>query len=108
MMPLQEISPDLLTVMLLTLALLSLIILTALLYVRLRSGFMKRMAMNPDKYDEVPYKYISIIKCVSNDHTADREFQEGDFVGKVIGECPKCGNKLVIDAIYAQYIARKR
>ncbi|MEM1645050.1 MAG: hypothetical protein QXL96_04130 [Ignisphaera sp.] len=108
MIYLQQISSDFLIMMLLTVALLLLIILTILLYAKLRSGFIRRTATTSDKYDEIPYKYISTIKCITGDHITDREFQEGDFVGKVIGECPKCGNKLIIDAIYAQYMTRKR
>jgi hypothetical protein len=61
-----------------------------------------------NKFDEIPQKYLLIIRCLNNDYSIEREFQDGDFVGKVVGECPKCGNKLIIDAIYAQYVYRKR
>lgn len=57
--------------------------------------------------DEMPYRCITIVKCISSDYVAEREFQEGDFVGKITGECPKCGNKLVIDTIYTLYIQRR-
>ena len=52
---------------------------------------------------EEQYKFIATIKCLSNDYTAEKEFSEGDFVGKIVGECPKCGNKLIITSIYALY-----
>lgn len=88
-------------------AILILIALTIILYIRLRSGFMKGYQII-NKLDEVPYKYLTVIKCFNGDYSIEKEFQEGDFVGKVVGTCPKCGNKLAIDLIYAQYIYRKR
>lgn len=89
------------------LALLIIIILTVILYIRLRSGFMKGY-QSFNKYEELPQKYLTVVKCSNGDYIIEKEFQEGDFVGKIVGECPKCGNKLLIDAIYAQYVLRKR
>jgi hypothetical protein len=88
-------------------AMVVLIILTLILYFKLRSGFMKSF-QQLDKLDEVPQRYIAIVKCFNNDYIVEKEFQEGDFVGKIVGECPKCRNKLVIEAIFAQYTYRKR
>lgn len=59
------------------------------------------------QYEE-PYRFVTIIKCLTNDFTTEREFNEGDFIGKVEGECPKCKNKLVIISIYATYLQRKK
>lgn len=55
------------------------------------------------KQVEIPYKYVTVIKCLSNDFTTERDFHEGDFIGKIIGKCPKCGNKLEIASIYTLY-----
>ncbi len=50
--------------------------------------------------EEGPTKIITKIVCEKGDYSIEREFREGDFVGKIEGICPKCGSKLVIDLIY--------
>lgn len=57
--------------------------------------------------EETPYKFTTVIKCTNKDYTIEREFHEGDFVGKVEGSCPKCGSNLLIDHIYALYTQRR-
>jgi len=49
---------------------------------------------------ETPLRFITSISCVNNDYRVERDFAEGDFVGKVVGSCPKCGAPLVIDRIF--------
>ncbi len=49
---------------------------------------------------EPPLRFITSISCVNNDYRVERDFSEGDFVGKVVGSCPKCGAPLVIDRIF--------
>uniref|UniRef100_A0A7C2ZNE1 Uncharacterized protein n=1 Tax=Ignisphaera aggregans TaxID=334771 RepID=A0A7C2ZNE1_9CREN len=83
-----------------------LLVLTMSLYFKWRSGFSKGQH-EFNRYGEEVQRYITLIKCTSGDHTEERELQEGDFIGKVVGECPKCKNKLVIDTIYAQYAHKK-
>jgi len=50
-----------------------------------------------------PMKIISVASCQQNDYTIEREFREGDFVGKIDGACPKCGSTIVITKIYSLY-----
>ncbi len=50
---------------------------------------------------------ITVIKCSSCDHEQSRDFKEGDFVGKEEGQCPKCGGKLIVSAIYVEEIPEK-
>jgi hypothetical protein len=46
-------------------------------------------------------KTISILACHGCEFSDQREFKRGDFVGKVLGECPKCKKRdLYIRAIY--------
>ena len=52
---------------------------------------------------DVPRKIISKIRCVHGDYETEREYHEGDFVGKIEGACPKCGAELIIDTIYTKY-----
>ncbi len=42
------------------------------------------------------------VTCVNGDFNYEREFIEGDFVGKIEGKCDKCGGLLIISAIYAE------
>jgi len=45
-------------------------------------------------------KTFTLLKCQNCDYKKEREFKEGDYVGKVEGECPQCEGPLVIYAIY--------
>jgi len=50
------------------------------------------------------YKIITEIVCsTSGDYLSEREFMDGDYIGKDVGACPKCGGKLVVNRIYAIY-----
>jgi len=50
------------------------------------------------------YRIITEIVCsTSGDYSSEREFTDGDYVGKEVGTCPKCGGKLVVNRIYAIY-----
>jgi len=52
-------------------------------------------------------KIITLIKCSNKDYETRREFKQGDFVGKIEGKCPKCGNRLFIVSIYATSLKQK-
>ncbi|BDB97008.1 MAG: hypothetical protein RRA45_03275 [Saccharolobus sp.] len=43
----------------------------------------------------------TVIKCVNGDYETERPFQDGDYVLKVVGICPKDGGNLYIAGIYA-------
>jgi len=45
------------------------------------------------------FKTITRIECLPKGDISEREFQRGDYVGKVLGACDD-GGKLVITAIY--------
>jgi len=50
------------------------------------------------------YKIITEIVCsTSGDYSSEREFIDGDYVGKEVGTCPKCGGKIIVNRIYAIY-----
>ncbi len=51
--------------------------------------------------EKISYKIMTVATCQQNDYTIEREFREGDFIGKVDGNCPKCNSLLVITKIYA-------
>jgi len=51
---------------------------------------------------EPPKKIIAKVRCIRGDYEIERDFREGDFVGKIDGQCPVCGAELVIDTIYAK------
>ncbi len=54
-----------------------------------------------------PSKIFTEITCINKDFSIKREFSEGDYVGKVIGKCPKCGSDLIIIAIYQEKVVSK-
>jgi len=58
--------------------------------------------------ENTPLKVITTITCINKDYTIEREFREGDFIGKIEGQCPKCGSSMVIDKIYTIPITIKR
>ncbi|AWR94669.1 hypothetical protein [Acidianus brierleyi] len=45
------------------------------------------------------------IRCMTCDYKIVRDFQQGDFVPKIVGQCPKDGGQLYIAGIYAENIA---
>lgn len=52
-------------------------------------------------------KTITSIACYSCEHTEQREFERGDYVGKALGECPKCKGQQYVKSIYAIEEKRK-
>ncbi|HDD26463.1 MAG TPA: hypothetical protein ENF75_05185 [Acidilobales archaeon] len=54
------------------------------------------------KKPEVRRRTIAIHSCINNDYEIRKEFKIGDYVGKVIGKCPRCGAALIIKAIYTE------
>ncbi|WP_420809431.1 hypothetical protein [Acidianus sulfidivorans] len=65
------------------------------------------MAISSDQTKQ-PLVTKTLIKCMSCDYTLERDFQEGDFVPKIVGTCPKDGGKLYIAGIYAVKIAEQK
>jgi predicted nucleic-acid-binding Zn-ribbon protein len=46
-------------------------------------------------------KTITSIACYGCEYTEQREFERGDYVGKALGECPKCNGQRYVKSIYA-------
>jgi hypothetical protein len=46
-------------------------------------------------------KTITSIACYGCEYTEQREFERGDYVGKTLGECPKCKGQRYVKSIYA-------
>lgn len=49
-----------------------------------------------------PLVVKTVIKCMTCDYSIVRDFQQGDFIPKLVGTCPKDGGKLYIAGIYAE------
>ncbi len=65
------------------------------------------MAVSAMKSRQEPLKrkvIVTQLKCSNCDYRERREFKEGDYVGKEVGECPKCGGKLLVEAIYLEEV----
>ena len=54
-------------------------------------------------------KTFTKLKCVNCDHEFEREFREGDYVGKKVENgCPKCDGDALITAIYIKELEVNR
>ncbi|MCR6623309.1 MAG: hypothetical protein HA488_01955 [Candidatus Verstraetearchaeota archaeon] len=53
---------------------------------------------------------VTRIKCGNIDcnYKEERFFQEGDYIFKEVGKCPKCNGNLYIDAIYDLELKTKK
>lgn len=52
---------------------------------------------------EAGRRIVTVLRCLSCDGVVKRGFREGDYVGKIVDEeCPACGGKMVIEAIYEE------
>ncbi len=47
-------------------------------------------------------KTYTLLKCTACEYSVEREFKEGDYVGKKEGTCPKCDGEMIITAIYVK------
>ncbi len=45
----------------------------------------------------------TLLACYNCGHREERNYKQGDYVGKNEGACPKCGAPLTIHAIYNIY-----
>jgi hypothetical protein len=54
------------------------------------------------KEDEDPIRQtLTVLQCDKCDITEVRDYEEGDFVYRKVGECPECQGELSISKIYA-------
>jgi len=53
-------------------------------------------------------KVKTVVKCMQCDYTQERDFQVGDFVLKLVGNCPKDNGPLYIAGIYAETLNQKK
>ena len=49
-----------------------------------------------------PPKVLTVINCSNCGFKLVRQFQEGDYVNKEVGDCQQCKGKMNITAIYAE------
>lgn len=68
--------------------------------IRYGLGYIMKMRRDRIELQEQPLKTVTIVSCVNRDYTLEREFREGDFVGKIDGPCPKCNSNTVVEKIY--------
>uniref|UniRef100_A0A7C5YRY5 Uncharacterized protein n=1 Tax=Ignisphaera aggregans TaxID=334771 RepID=A0A7C5YRY5_9CREN len=73
---------------------------SAILIYLIRSGLGYITRKNKSELQDQPFKTVTIVSCINKDYTLEREFREGDFIGKIEGLCPKCNSNIVIEKIY--------
>ena len=64
------------------------------------------MAISADSKQVLKVK--TVVKCMQCDYTQERDFQVGDFVLKLVGNCPKDNGPLYIAGIYAETPNQKK
>ena len=69
--------------------------LTLIYYVMVKTSVRKK---------EEKFVTKTIVKCFSCDNVEEREFRKGDYIGKIVGECPKCRGTMYIYAIFSTKI----
>lgn len=57
------------------------------------------LQMTPKKVQE-DIKVKTVLKCLGSGKITERDFQKGDFVGKIVGECED-KSQMIIDNIYS-------
>ena len=55
---------------------------------------------------ETPRKLVTVTECRETGQETKRDFQEGDYIGKVLGSCGENGQE-IIKAIYSVEIKQK-
>lgn len=45
---------------------------------------------------------VEVVGCLKCDYESSRKYEKGDYVGRVVGTCPKDGASLVVKAIYLE------
>ncbi len=71
--------------------------------------FLGRRAYEKEKAaEEARGAVVTVLQCEKCGFREEREFKEGDYVFKKVGECAKCGGAWIISAIYAKPLERKR
>jgi len=88
---------DITNVLLIIIALLLIVIVA---YIVSNGWLYTRSRRKIENLEDKPTKIITVISCKNNDYTIEREFQEGDFIGKAVDKCPKCGAEMIISKIY--------
>lgn len=53
-------------------------------------------------------RVITVLRCESCDYSSAREFEEGDYVLKEVGACPKCNGPLTIYSIFREVKTREK
>ncbi|MDW8011172.1 MAG: hypothetical protein RMH84_06245 [Sulfolobales archaeon] len=51
---------------------------------------------------------VEVVGCLRCDYESSKKHEKGDYVGKVVGTCPKDGAFLVVKAIYVERRAQGR
>ncbi len=90
------------------LTLLLIIVLVIMIIYMVMSGIGYMRKKDKAAIEDTPLRVITTIICTNKDYIIEREFREGDFIGKIEGQCPKCGSSMIIDKIYTMPITIKR
>ncbi len=48
------------------------------------------------------------IECLACGYSVEREYRQGDYVGKPEGRCPKCGSEMIVAAVFEERPEERR
>jgi hypothetical protein len=75
-------------------------LLTILLLALTLTFFYYVMMKTTPKKGEEPTVTKTILKCMGTGKVFERDFEKGDYVGKIVGKCDENGSTKYIHAIY--------
>ncbi len=52
--------------------------------------------------EEEKFEIVEVLKCMSCGEEIVDRFREGDYVGKAVGKCKRCGGDLIVYSINAR------
>lgn len=60
------------------------------------------LSVGGSKSRTVREEVVELVGCPKCGYEASRKYEKGDYVGKVVGTCPRSDGSLVIKAIYVE------
>lgn len=60
------------------------------------------ISLTSSKPKAVREELVEVVRCPSCSYESPRKYEKGDYVGKIVGTCPRDSKPLVVKAIYIE------